>query len=203
MMASAGAISACGPGMAGDPPEAPGPPDSTVADPGGEGEIEVTWTAPITGGVVDNYRLEYNIAGGGWNLWASYGMATFADTITGLANSVSVAVRVIASNEVGDGTSTGDTDYTLPGVILDLSLTPGSLSVVLAWTNPSGLFTHIEFQRSDNGGSSWSPVGTTASPPVNDTGLSEIPYHYRFRSHWTSSGYNSAWVSDGPVTPDP
>ena len=86
----------------------PGTPRSLKVQTAGTGELAVTWQQPQSNGGSDvtGYRVQWKLAAGSWDTEADVSSATATGTshnITGLSLDTEYAVRVIATNTVGDG----------------------------------------------------------------------------------------------------
>ena len=89
----------------------PGVPGSVAVERGGTGELDVTWEAPASdgGASITGYTVQWKEASGSWDTAVDVSEATTTETshtITGLSLQVEYAVRVIATNSVGDGPAT-------------------------------------------------------------------------------------------------
>ena len=86
----------------------PGAPRSLQVQTAGTGELATTWQAPQSNGGagVTGYRVQWKLGTGSWHTVADVSSATTTGTsytITGLSLDTGYAVRVIATNRVGDG----------------------------------------------------------------------------------------------------
>ena len=120
--------------------------------------------------------------------------------------------RVDAVNT--EGTTTGTTVWTFTvadaaslapaaptSVTATVSATSGSDTIDLTWTDNSTDETGFEIERSDNGGTSWSAVNTTAAnvTSYSDSGLGpDTTYAYRVRAVNTFG--SSDWAGGAGVT---
>jgi fibronectin type 3 domain-containing protein len=114
----------------------PGPPTGLAAT-AGDGQVSLSWTAPVDGGdSVDYYVVHQDTAD------LSEHFTGTSAVITGLTNGQSYTFSVAAYNESGLGsysavvTST-PMATTVPGVPTGLTATPGDGQVALSWTAPS------------------------------------------------------------------
>ena len=81
------------------PPEVPEDVRLTV----GDGQLAVSWTAPDDGGsAITGYTVQWTIGGTGWTSPLSDTTTISSYAITGLTNGTQYAVRVLASNDIGD-----------------------------------------------------------------------------------------------------
>ena len=82
-------------------PSAPSAPTLTA----GDGQLGVSWTAPIdNGAAIDDYDVRYRPSGGSWTELPDTVKSTATRaTITGLTNGTTYEVQVRAGNSVGDG----------------------------------------------------------------------------------------------------
>ena len=88
-----------------------------------EGALEVSWAAPAGGAAVTGYTVQWK---SGAEYYSATRQATVTDpanltyTITGLTNGVAYTVRVIAVNDAGDGTASGETTGTPRSLVSQL-----------------------------------------------------------------------------------
>ena len=138
------------------PAAPPSPPINLVVTPS-DGQLGLSWAAPLsTGGVpVAGYDVEISVDGGvTWTTATSAGVAltgisrttaTIDGAIVGggtvaVVNGVTYLVRLRASNSVGAGTFGGAvaaTPAVVPGAPTALQAVNGPLSVLLSWTPPT------------------------------------------------------------------
>ncbi len=93
-------------------------------------EADISWDAPTTGGIPDNYRVQVQIAGGDWSSLVINSTTTnLFFSLTGLSQNTEYDVRVRAEN--GDGNSSWvqslEMFLTYPAPPLDFRLTPATL----------------------------------------------------------------------------
>ncbi|OJU86039.1 MAG: hypothetical protein BGO11_04160 [Solirubrobacterales bacterium 70-9] len=149
------------------PPLAPGAPASVSATTGELGQSTVKWTAPPSGGVVENYKLTPYI-GSTAQTSVTVPAGTTEKVVTGLTGGTTYTFVVSATNEGGTTASSPSapvtpTAATVPGAPTEASAKAGATSATVTWTAPSS-----------NGGS---PItgykvtpylnGTTAQTPVS------------------------------------
>ena len=117
----------------------PGAPRSLRLQTAGTGELAATWQAPESNGGagVTGYRVQWKLATGSWHTEADVSSATTTGTsytITSLSLDTGYAVRVIATNRVGDGPPSAErTETALP----QASLQQGGASNIAATGQPA------------------------------------------------------------------
>ncbi|MGA1437029.1 MAG: fibronectin type III domain-containing protein, partial [Ilumatobacteraceae bacterium] len=91
---------------------APGQPTSLTAT-AGDGQVELSWTAPDTGGAsITDYVVEYLPSGGSWTTFNDGTSTATAATVTGLTANTSHTFRVSATNVVGTGATSATASAT-------------------------------------------------------------------------------------------
>ena len=95
----------------------PGAPVSGDVQPGGTGQLTVSWEAPASdgGSSITGYKVQWKEASDSWDTLADVSEATTTETsytITGLSLGIEYSVRVIATNSVGDGPASAETRAT-------------------------------------------------------------------------------------------
>ena len=95
----------------------PGVPRSVAVEQGGTGELDVSWESPASNGgsIITGYKVQWKQATGNWDTPADVSEATASGTsytISRLELDVEYAVRVIATNAIGDGTPTAEATAT-------------------------------------------------------------------------------------------
>ncbi len=141
------AINANGVSVASDPASAtpvavPGAPTDLAAVPG-DGQAELSWTAPADDGgtPVTGYRIETSTDGSTWTVVvADTGSTATAATVSGLTNGVPTSFRVSATNAVGTGAPSAPETTTprrVPTEPRSLTATPNDGEVTLSWTEPA------------------------------------------------------------------
>ena len=95
------------------PSSVPGKPSFwPEVQPTGAGELSVTWWAPRDGGsAITGYTVQWKEAAGSWDTAADVSEATTTETsytISGLSFSTRYAIRVFATNDVGNGPPSWD-----------------------------------------------------------------------------------------------
>ena len=95
----------------------PSVPLNVAVERGGTGELDVSWVRPDSdgGSEITGYTVQWKESSGSWDTAADVSEATVTDTsytITGLRIQVEYAVRVIATNSVGDGPASAEVKET-------------------------------------------------------------------------------------------
>ena len=182
----------------------PGAPTSVAGTPG-NGEVDLTWTAPteIGGAPILGYRVEKQLDGGAWEpAIANTGSTSTSATVSGLSNGTGFRFRVAAINSAGPGLASDPSALIVPGlppgIPTGLTGTPGNAEVLLSWTAPGDdggtPITGYRIETETDGGpwtTTTANTGTTATT-ATITGLTNGTPH-RFRV----SAINTA----GPSTP--
>ena len=188
-----------------EPPGRPAAPSVSSVD-GNTTSLEVNWTAPSnTGPAIDNYDLRYREGGSGsWTNGPPNVSGTSA-TISGLTESTSYQVQVLARN------AEGNSPWSLPGsgqtgalgapdVPHSLDAMPGNGQVMLSWVQPSGgaEVTGYEYEQDLSG--TWISTGSTDTD-YTVTGLTNgQSYTFRVRAA-NSAGRSAASTASASVTP--
>ena len=90
-------------------PTVPGTPQGLRVSAGGNDTLEVSWRAPYSdgGSAITGYAVQWKAATGSWDAPADVSSTTItartAHTITGATYGVPYTVRVLATNDIGDG----------------------------------------------------------------------------------------------------
>ena len=139
-------------------------------------ELDVTWQAPSSNGgsAVTGYKVQWKEAADSWDTAADVSQATetgTAYTITSLTGGVEYAVRVIATNDAGDGPASTEAKGTPAGGV--------SEQVVEAENNaPTGLPGISGTPQVDQ-------TLTASTSDIDDSdGLTNVSYRYQ----WTAGG---------------
>ncbi|MFM7248631.1 MAG: ELWxxDGT repeat protein [Planctomycetaceae bacterium] len=179
----------------------------------GDGQVTLSWKAPLsTGGspIVD-YQVQSSTDGGAsWTTVADGVSAALSTTVTGLANGVARSFRVAAVNSVGAGAMSLRTPPVIPAgrasAPADLVAVRGNRSVTLSWTAPvsNGLpITDYVVQASTDGGTTWktAPDRVSPLPSARIAGLANgTPYAFRVTAI-TGVGAGFAGAASAPVVP--
>jgi len=136
----------------------------------GNGQLAVTWAAPLTtgGAPVSDYVIQYrpDVAGAVWTTFTDGTSAVPGTTITGLTNGTRYIVRVAAVNPVGIGPfveSAAAAPFTVPGAPTGVTGTVGDGRVNLTWTAPAATGGApvtdylVEYRLNAAGSTSWTP----------------------------------------------
>ena len=188
-----------------EPPGRPAAPSVSSVD-GNTTSLEVNWTAPSnTGPDIDNYDLRYREGSSGAWTNGPQNVSGTSETISGLTESTSYQVQVLARN------AEGDSPWSLPGsgqtgalgapdVPHSLDATRGNRQVMLSWVQPSGgaEVTGYEYEQDVSG--TWISTGSTDTT-TTVTGLTNgQSYTFRVRAV-NSAGASAASTASASVTP--
>ena len=176
-------------------------------------EVALTWTQPtFTGGEVLSYYV-VQVRETGTSTWSDSGTSTTSTsrTVTGLTNGTTYDFRVAAVTTTSTSSYTSvatDTPRTTPGLITDLTATPGNRQVLLSWTAPNNggsAITDYAIQfKSTNG--SWATVtdGVSTQTSFSVTSLSNgSAFDFRVAAINVAGtgGYSSEVASTPRTTP--
>ncbi len=170
---------------------APGSPTSTTAL-NGDGEVNLTWTAPTSNGgsAITSYEVQYGTVASG-----AYGNTLVDDTVpgatvTGLANGTAYQFRVIAKNAIGSSSPSNSvtaTPITLPTISTptDLVAYNRDTQVELVWNAPvsngNSAITSYEIQYNTVASGNYDLIFVDdATPGATVTGLTNgTAYQFR------------------------
>ena len=143
-------------------------------------ELDVSWQAPSSNGgsAVTGYKVQWKEFTASWDTAADVSEATetgTTHTITGLTGGVEYAVRVIASNDVGDGPASTEAKGTPAGGVSEQTVEPENSA-------PTGL--------PGIGGTPQVDQTLTAdtSPIDDEDGLTNVSYSYQWIAGGTDIG---------------
>ena len=152
-------------------------------------ELDASWQAPSSNGgsAVTGYRVQWKEAADSWDTAGDVSRAAetgTAYTITGLTGGVEYAVRVIATNDAGDGPASAEAKGTPSGGVSEQTVEPENSA-------PTGLPAI--------GGTP--QVGETLTASTSDIadadGLDDVSYSYR----WTAGGSDIEGATSSTYTP--
>lgn len=188
---------------------APGAPTNLAASEATSSTMELTWSAPGSGGTVSGYSAYFKLhSGSTWSL-ATAGLAASATsyTVTGLASGTSYDFYV-AANSTGSGSTASSTvtasTTTIAGPNAVTALAAGTVTnytVPLSWTAPAidgshGAAATYTIQYCINGSSNWTTAASgIATAYYTVTGLI-AGLEYQFNVF----GVNAAGSGSGTTT---
>ena len=152
------------------------PQSLTVATGDQDQELEASWQAPSSNGgsAITGYKVQWKEAADSWDTAADVSEATetgTAYTITDLTGGVEYAVRVIASNDVGDGPASTEAKGTSAGGVSEQTVEPENSA-------PTGL-------PSISGTPQVDQTLTASTSNIDDEdGLTNVSYRYQ----WSAGG---------------
>ena len=182
------------------PTQAPGQVTGLTASGPTASTINLSWTAPSTGGAAASYTAQCRVTGGtGWNTAAS-GIASTSYTVTGLAAATGYDFQVIAVNAAGNGTAsavtTATTTIAAPGLPTGLAAgTATSTTMPLSWTAPAGggATASYSVRWSPHAANTWTVVATISGVSATVSGLTAST-SYDFEVEAVNAGGNSGWT---------
>ena len=139
-------------------------------------ELEASWQAPSSNGgsAVTGYKVQWKEATDSWDTAADVSQATETGTtytITDLTGGVEYAVRVIATNDVGDGPASTEAKGTPAGGVSEQVVEPENSA-------PTGLPAISGTPQVDQ------TLTASTSAIVDEDGLTNVSYRYQ----WTAGG---------------
>ena len=164
------------------PATTPGLP-TTVVGIRGNGQVQLSWTAPVSSGglSVTDYTIQYSTDGTSWQTFGHVASVATRATVTGLTNGTGYLIRVAAVNDVGTGLFTSTVSKIVPGLVppppSGLVAIRGNGVVTLSWSAPLPVVgirvVDYAVQYSTNGGVSWVTVrdGISIRPSAVISGL--------------------------------
>lgn len=168
----------------------PGVPHDLQVQPG-DGQVELTWVNSTDdgGSAVTDYRVEYRVEGGDWQVGSTTPSGNVPRRIVhGLANGTEYEFRVSSINLAGasePSESNSATPRTSPGAPTALVATGGDGEIALTWTAPGddgGVAVSDYVIELREAGGTWETVddGESASTLATVTGLTNgITYEVR------------------------
>ena len=195
----------------------PGVPTSLSVLPGDSGALNVSWQTPISdgGSAIIGYTIQWKAAPGSWTVPADVSEATatgITHTITGLTDGTSYTVRIIATNQVGNGEPTLEstaipiTPQQIGPRDIDRmtlsSTTPGVIDA--SWDSPAEVPAayRISWAKVGESYKTWTDLSGNAFPTTTSqtiTGL-EAGEVYKIKIRTTYAGTSGDWSSDVTVT---
>jgi hypothetical protein len=178
----------------------PAAPGNLVATAASASQINLSWN-DVAG--ESGYTVERSSDGGGsWTFSVNLGADVTSYSNTGLASATAYSYRVRANNVAGSSAySSTASATTLPAAPANLVATTASASQInLSWGDVAGDTGYI-IERSANGTSGWTQVGTTAAnvTTFQNTGLpASTIYYYRVRAN--GAGGSSAYSGIASAT---
>ena len=153
----------------------PSEPLSLTVTPGSQiQELDASWQAPSSNGgsAVTGYKVQWKEATGSWHTESDVSLATVTGTthtITALTGGVEYAVRVIASNDVGDGPASAEAAETPAGGTSEQTTETEN-------NTPTGLPTITGTPQVDQ------TLTADTSPIDDEDGLTNVSYRYQWRA---------------------
>jgi hypothetical protein len=189
-------------------PQVPAP--TSVAGIAGNGQVTVSWIAPVVAGgtVITDYVIDYSSNGGSsWTRFADGTSTATSATVTGLVNGTAYVFRVAAVSAGVTGAYGQSAPVTplLPAPAGVVGV-PGNQLVALTWTAPvdanGAPITDYLVQYSSNSGTSWTTFadGTSTATSATVTGLTNGT-SYLFRVAAVTAGGTGAYGQSAAVTP--
>ena len=185
---------------------------SNVNGIGGDGQVQLSWTAPESdgGSAVTDYIIQYSTNGSAWQTFSHAASISTSVAVTGLTNGTGYLFRVARVNDLGvsvySTTSSAVMPAAVPSAPTNVLGVHGNGQVALSWTAPvsnGGLpITDYTIQYSTDG-SSWQTFSRAASATTSATvtGLTNGT-GYLFRVASVSDFGTSAYSANSPeITP--
>ena len=196
----------------------PGAPTGLSVSPDGSGALAVSWQAPASNGGsnLTGYTVQWKEASGSWDTPSDVTEATStgtSHTITGLTDGTPYAIRVLATNDVGDGEPTPEETATPQapapplgprdiGTVTLSSTTSGTIQV--SWDAPDEEPANYRVMWAKVGEPylTWTDSTGNAFPTVSShtiTGL-EDGEAYKLKVRASYDGTAGDWSSEVTVT---
>ena len=196
----------------------PGTPVNIGVSPGSSSTLDVSWQAPAFdgGSSITGYTVQWKAASGDWTVPSDVSEAATtgtSHTITGLTNGTTYAVRVFATNSIGDGVPSAESMVTQQtpqqplgsrdiGRIILTSTAPGTMEA--SWVAPSEAPANYRI--------SWAKVGDPYLTWTDSTGNAfptdlahtitglEAGETYNVKVRASYSGTAGDWSGDVTIT---
>ena len=179
---------------------APGTPTALAVGSVTQTTAVLSWTAPIAGGAVASYTLQYRVTGAG--SWTQIlNLTGTTATLTGLTSGTAYDVQVAAVNSGGTSTFTPTTSASTMLVVpgLPTGVTAGTSTATtqtLSWTAPAsgGAVATYSLRYSIHAANSWTTVAGITGTATTVTGLlNSTAYDYEVQS--VNAGGSSPWTA--------
>jgi hypothetical protein len=179
---------------------------------GGNGLVNLSWTAPASNGgrPIKDYQISFSTDGTNYTVFADGVSAATSATVTGLTNGTTYFFRVRAINQAdrigGFGQSAGIRPFVAAPAPTGLTAVGGDRSVALTWTRPTTtqVITDYVIQfRTDVAGSAWQTFadGTSTTTQAVVTGLTTGTRYFFRVAAVTTTGPGT--FTDGTVFASP
>jgi len=165
--------------VSGTPRTTPDAPTGVTIASVGDGQLDVTWTAPtdVGGSALTDYAVQYATSSGySWTTVTRTASTTTSQSITGLTNGTSYQVRVGSINAAGTGTfatAVSGTPVTDPGVPRTVTASVSGTSATISWLAPlsdgGSVITDYEIDYKTTTSSSWTSWTHSASTATSAT----------------------------------
>jgi hypothetical protein len=185
------------------PTQAPGQVAGLTASNPTVSTVNLSWTAPSTGGAVATYTAQYRNSGGaGWNT-AAAGITGTSYQVTGLSPVTAYDFQVFGVNAAGSGTpsaASASTTIALPGLPTGLTVGTATASTMqLSWTaSVSGdAVSTYSVRWSPHNANTWTTSSNIGGTSAALTGLTANT-SYDFEVQAVNAAGSSAWTA--PIT---
>ncbi len=188
------------------PTQAPGQVTGLTAGAATASTVNLSWSAPGTGGAVSNYTIQYRVTGGtGWNTAAS-GINSTSYQVAGLSPTTAYDFQVFGVNQAGAGSPSAiaSATTTIAGPGMPAGLVAGTVttsSVPLSWTAPmsGGAPASYLVRWSPHNANAWTQSSPVSNTSFTVTGLTANT-SYDFEVQAVNAAGSSAWTAPTTVT---